>query len=60
MKSDMRDTVVGALGAARMAPYLFAADSNKKRALALYRWSVELGHQFKKRSELPRCLFAMR
>lgn len=26
-----------------MAPYLFAADSNKKRALALYRWSVELG-----------------
>lgn len=26
-----------------MAPYLFAADGNKKRALALYRWSVELG-----------------
>ncbi|MCT2339551.1 hypothetical protein [Corynebacterium sp. p3-SID1056] len=26
-----------------MAPYLSAADGNKKRALALYRWSVELG-----------------
>lgn len=43
MKSVTRDAVVGALGAARMAPYLSAADGNKKRALALYRWSVELG-----------------
>ena len=43
MKSAMRDTVVSALGAARMAPYISAADGNKKKALALYRWSVQLG-----------------
>lgn len=43
MKSATRDTIVGALGEARMAPYLAAAGGNKKRALALYRWSVELG-----------------
>lgn len=43
MKSATRDTVVDALGAARMAPYLSATGGNKKRALALYRWSVELG-----------------
>lgn len=43
MKASTRDKVVNALGAARMAPYLSATAGNKKEALALYRWSVELG-----------------
>ncbi|WP_165242834.1 hypothetical protein [Corynebacterium lizhenjunii] len=43
MKSATRDSIVSALGEARMAPYLIAADGNRKRALGLYRWSIELG-----------------
>ena len=42
MKSSDRGRVIEALGAARMSPYLTAAGGNKKEALALYRWSVEL------------------
>lgn len=43
MNPATRDTIVGALGEARMAPYLAAAGGDRKRVLALYRWSVELG-----------------
>lgn len=42
MKSGTRDIVISALGRARMEPYLMATGDNKKKALALYRWSVML------------------
>ena len=42
MKGSDRNRVIEALGDARMSPYLTAAGGNRKEALALYRWSVEL------------------
>lgn len=42
MQSSTRDTIINAFGSARMSPYLSATGGNKKRALTLYRWSVEL------------------
>ncbi|MBC6798104.1 hypothetical protein CRD18_10935, partial (plasmid) [Corynebacterium sp. LK31] len=42
MKSSNRRKIISALGTARIAPYLAAAGGNEKKALSLYRWSVEL------------------
>lgn len=39
---DQRDTIIKALGEARLQPYLVEAGGNKKHALRLYRWSIEL------------------
>lgn len=42
MKSSNRRKIISALGTARIDPYLVASGGNEKKALALYRWSVEL------------------
>ena len=42
MKPESRDKVLKHLGAARLEPYLAEAGGNKKAALNLYRWSVQL------------------
>ena len=39
---NQRDVVINALGQARLEPYLLEVGGNKKRALNLYRWSVQL------------------
>ncbi|KQB83352.1 hypothetical protein Cocul_02327 [Corynebacterium oculi] len=42
MLMDQRDTIINALGTARLRPYLAETGGNKKHALRLYRWSIEL------------------
>lgn len=48
MKNNSRETIINALGKARMEPYLLASQDHRKNALSLYEWNIEMSASIQK------------